>query len=333
MNYQIPVCCFPGTVLLIDDNRKYLSRLVLELETNQFSPKLFDNPQQALQFAQNYQFDPFISRCLHQEEETSIDHRNIDVDIRSIVKEAENPQRFQQVTVMVTDYAMPQLNGLDLCRQLKGYPFKKLLLTGEADENKAVSAFNEGIIDKFIRKDDPHFSETFNAAIEQLQKKYFLELSQFVLESLTKGPKSLAVKWLADPVFIGFFDQLRKKKNITEYYLTDAEGSFLCLDGRGRPSWFVIKSDQELENLYKHAEIEEAPADVIKALKDRKSLPYFYTDEDLQTSPLEWGKYMHAAKELKGKDDVYYYAYIDDPKAYDFDSSKILSYQDYLQRR
>jgi CheY-like chemotaxis protein len=333
MNYQIPVCYFPGTVLLIDDNRKYLSRLVLELETSQFSPKLYDNPQQALQFVQNYHFDPFVSRCLHQEEETAIDHRNIDVDIRSIVKEAENSQRFQQITVVVTDYAMPQLNGLDLCRQLKAYPFKKLLLTGEADENKAVSAFNEGIIDKFIRKDDTHFGQTFNQAIEQLQKKYFLELSQLVLESLMKGPKSLTVKWLDDPVFIEFFEELRKKKNIVEYYLTDAEGSFLFLDNKAKPSWFVIKSQQELESLFKHAEIEEAPAEVVNALKTRKSLPYFYTEEDLQAPPSEWQKYMHAAKELKGRNDTYYYAYIDNPKAYDFDSAKVLSYYDYLQQR
>ena len=66
-----------------------------------------------------------------------------------------NKERFGETSVVVVDFAMPQMNGEEFCRklgQLKGNSVKIIMLTGEADEEMAVRLFNAGVIDKFLRK-------------------------------------------------------------------------------------------------------------------------------------------------------------------------------------
>ena len=86
---------------------------------------------------------------------------------------------------------MPSLNGVEFCSQLKQKSFKKIMLTGKAGESVAVQAFNEGIIDKFIRKDSPNFEKTLTVAIEELQHEYFRNLSTVVTDSLAADPNKV----------------------------------------------------------------------------------------------------------------------------------------------
>ena len=65
---------------------------------------------------------------------------------------------------------MPPMKGIDLCRELAGYPVKKIMLTGEANEKFAVGAFNEGTIDGFLSKKEENFSELLGRVIANAQK-------------------------------------------------------------------------------------------------------------------------------------------------------------------
>lgn len=60
-------------------------------------------------------------------------------------------------------------------------------------------------------------------------------------------------------------------------------------------------------------------------------VPYFHTEQDLQTPPAGWSKYMHPATELKGEVQTYYYSFVADTNLYKLDKNKIISYQDYLE--
>ena len=50
------------------------------------------------------------------------------------------------------------------------------------------------------------------------------------------------------------------------------------LDNKGHPFWLLLKDETEMENLFLHAEIEEAPFSVQEALRNRNYLPYFHTE-------------------------------------------------------
>jgi len=328
--YLPAVCYHPTTVVIVDDNRKFLESLQLELDPKQACYCAFDDSTKALEYlTKEYRFDPFPNRCLLHPVEEQLEHRTVDIDVRAIHNEANNKKRFAEISVLVIDYAMPNLNGFDLCQKLQKKPFKKILLTCEADESLAIKAFNSGIIDMFIRKNSPDFAATINNAIHDLQKKYFHELSKLIINCLITNYEYKS-EFLTDAGFIDFFEEVFTDLNMSEYYLMDSLGSFMFLDYQGKAKWLVVKNEAEMQGLTEFAVNENAPKKIISALTKRSHIPYFHTDDELQTPPANWWKYMHPAKVLK-HDAVYYYAIISDAKAYSIDG-KILSFADYCKK-
>lgn len=59
---------------------------------------------------------------------------------------------YTRCSLVVLDYSMPGLNGLDVLRQVTSLPANRILLTGQADDTLAVQAFNEGLIKQFVPK-------------------------------------------------------------------------------------------------------------------------------------------------------------------------------------
>jgi hypothetical protein len=206
---------------------------------------------------------------------------------------------------------------------------RKILLTGQADNDLAVDAFNNGTINKFIQKSNPKVTELVNQAIREAQIKYFIALSEKIYDIL---PTSTA-ECLTDPVFAEFFYTLCAEKNIVEFYLTDESASFLMLDMHGKPGWLVIANTEQMESYYEIASGEEAtPQSVLEALKNKTKVPYFFTNKDLTSDPADWDEYLHPAKQLAtAGQEVYYYAYIDDPDKYAINRENIISYQKFLQ--
>jgi CheY-like chemotaxis protein len=318
---------------MIDDNRKFLNNIKLDLDPKRAIFQFYDNPVKALQFlTEKYTPDPFINRCIQHPEERHRDHRNIDVDIRAIHKELYNPMRFNEISVIVVDYAMPGLNGLEFCERLKSRQFKMILLTGEADEKLANDAFNRGIIHRFIRKDTLNFVEVLKSAINELQLMYFQDLSEIIINSLTKNP-DYPYCCLDDQVFINFFEMLCNKNQFTEYYLMDATGSYLFLDFEGKPTWLAVKDENWMESDAFTAEMSdtEISPEILEPLRKREKLLYLHSDDDFDKQPQDWLPYLHPAQKLIGRS-IYYYAYINDPKVYDIHSDRILSYKEYLAK-
>ncbi len=66
-----------------------------------------------------------------------------------------NPAEAPQVDVILSDINMPKMNGINLCKTLKGYPHLKdvpvIMVTAYDDENTLKKAFDAGAFD-YIRK-------------------------------------------------------------------------------------------------------------------------------------------------------------------------------------
>jgi len=337
--YQIPACYYPTTVVFIDDNRKFLSALSQRFEHIAkkgfipIIPKFFSSAEEALKYLQDYQPDLFTVRCLHHDD-PSLDHRKIDVNVPAIREEIYIPERFTQISVIVVDYAMPDLNGLELCKKLQNKPFKKLMLTGEADEATAVQAFNEGAIDKFIRKDIPQgFDELLLASIRELQLQYFQDLSTIVIDSITADPEFPNISWLNDPAFLKLFDKLYQENEVAEYYLTDVYGSYLFLDSNAKPSWLAVKDEDGMNGTYEIGRDSDTPfpPEMLEEIKSRKKVLYLYDEGGLTDYPEEAARSLHPATKLQGKI-AHYYSFIKDPNAYDINQDEITSFNEYVKK-
>ncbi len=331
---KIGLCFYPTTTVLIDDNEDFLERISKLLHEHLLPCRYFNDPIDALEYLNDkYVPDPFTNRCISTTRDRDIDTVVSHFDFRKIHHEIYNPKRFEQIGVLAVDYAMPTLHGLDFCRKVNESFSQRLILTGEAGHGLAVEAFNESIIHKFLRKGELNLPDLLLEDIQKLEHDYFTKLSEIALHKASHDLYKVTPACLSDPEFIKLLHSICKKYNIVEYYLLDEHGSFLMLDEKGIPSWFIVKSEKDMADLYQYAKDQEAPQDILTLLKDRIKIPYFHTEKDWSVGfdQVECKKYFHPAVDLQGNQ-RYFYSYIDDPDAYELDRKNIVSLRKFLQK-
>ncbi len=330
---MVPAFFSPSTVLLVDDNHRFLKHMSLQL-ADPLNAKLFNDPEEALKYVAGLsnlaaapKAPPYMVANL--ESSTCVgDYYSVNCDLSAIPKMIYNNDRFKRVSVAVIDYAMPKMNGLAFCRRLQHTPVKKIMLTGEADHQVAVEAFNEGLIDQFILKSTPNLNQKLNDSILAMQQQYFIDLSENITHSLLSEPTYC----LSDPKVAALFKAICKQYDIVEHYLLDTSGTVLLLDLFGHPSWFVVRSRSELKMYADLAEEEGLSKTLCKALKIGQQVPFFPT---MEIERYQWPSYLHPATPLEGDKETYYYAFLkeSDVGKIHLDLEQTLSYIDYLQQQ
>jgi len=87
----VPVCFHPTSVVLIDDEPRFLEATAIKIG-KYMAVKNFNDPTEALKFLiEDYKFEPFTKKCLVRTEDEKYDHRSIDVNIQLILQELYNP--------------------------------------------------------------------------------------------------------------------------------------------------------------------------------------------------------------------------------------------------
>ncbi|OGT05937.1 MAG: hypothetical protein A2103_02685 [Gammaproteobacteria bacterium GWF2_41_13] len=337
----IPCCYHPTTPLLLDDEQAYLDSLVARLD-NIPQPYEYNTPAKALQFiTKNYQssIDSTAWSSNLQLERPDLDeadldeheHALIEIDISSIYKQVFNPLRFKELAVILSDYEMPGLNGLEFFKKIEDKPFQKLLLTGHASHTLGINAFNDGIIERFVDKstsdDTSEFTTRINAVFRELEKRYFQKLSINTFQNLSKNKRSA----LGEPFFFDLFHQLVEKNHIIEYYLVSDTGCFLMLNEMGQKSWLIAKSEEDMRYFYNTAVDNEAPETIIELLKKREHVLFLFSEQDENEVPCDdWERYLHPAERKVGEKNTFYCAYSHSQPVYDQQLETIFSYRDFL---
>jgi len=326
----IPAYYYPTTTLLIDDSKAFLTNFSLQLQ-NDLAIKLLSSSREALAYIEAAHDSSHVSqRSVDVSQETDgnpITNHTITLDLSSIQEEIYNARRFSEVAVVVVDYNMPLIDGLEFCRQLAGSPIKKILLTGKGDEKTAVAAFNEGLIDHFIQKNNEDVVSLVNENIKKLQIRYFQQMTENMHAILTQESSSI----ISDPVFCEFFHKLCKQNNIVEYYLLELTGSFLMLDRNANPSLLIVKCYEDLNIHYEFAKDNDAPKEILQAIRAGREIPFAWQADDYFCSLKveDWGKQLFPAKEIKGKETCYY-SFVRKVNDSPLDKDRINSYNQYL---
>lgn len=319
--------------MFVDDSRDFLLNFTLQLDES-IAFKLYNSPQDALKslnMAHHPDQQQFNERCLTEyldAEGSPLTNFTVNLDLAAIHWEVYNPQRFSEISVVVVDYAMPGMNGLEFFKQMENSQVKRILLTGRADERTAVEAFNDGIIDLYIQKQNPNITEVINKSIAKMQFSYFQNMSEIIIKMLSVTSPNC----LQDPAFFELFDRIRKENNICEYYLTENSGSFLMLDADGKISYFIVKTEQDLRLHYELAQDNNAPEQILEQLRSGEMIPYFWQiDSMYQGEWNDWSTYLYPAQKAQGQE-TYYYAVIKEPPNSDIKADRILSYNAYLDQ-
>ncbi|WP_051228878.1 response regulator [Paludibacterium yongneupense] len=319
---------FPSTVAFVDDSHDFLVNLSLQLD-GRLAFRLFDSPVDAL-LALNGKPDrkSLVERFFspsHQSDDSSMSHQVLDMNLDNIVREVHNQRRFEQISVVVVDYDMPEIDGLEFCRNIKDPGVKKILLTGKADEKIAVQAFNQGMIDRFFLKQDSDVIPMLNRSIVELQQAYFASMARTVAETLYLGPHP----FLRDECFADEFHRLCKRLGIIEFYLTATPDGFLLLDAEGAATLLIVKTEEGLRSHFEIACDQSAPIELLDRLSSNSVVPYFPNPEGEYLPDCgDWESCLYPATRLQGKE-CYYYAVVPAPAGARL--TDILSYNAFLR--
>lgn len=323
---HIPPFYFPTQVFFVDDDIGYLQNLILKLDTG-MAFQLFASPENALIELNTSRNPETLTNRLfsrfHHTDDLPATHHVIDVNLDLVHREVYNESRFELISVVVVDYDMPIIDGLEFCRNIKYPDIKKVLLTGKADEKIAVEAFNEGIIDRFILKGNPDVFNVLNQTIHNLQRIYFSQIERMLSDALTIGKHT----FLRDTHFPRRFKEICDKLHIVEYYLRSEPDGMLMLDADGAISLLIVPNEDAWLGQYEIAFEQAAPQELLNELKSNRILPYF-SEAGYYTPDIEnWRDYLYPATQFKG-DKWYLYTIVKNPSP--FVKNKVLSYNRFL---
>ena len=137
------------------------------------------------------------------------------------------------------------MSGLKVLSDLTDWPGARILLTGRADEQLAVSAFNRGLIDQFIPKQSPDIRQRLTDAIHGLLHKPNQRHEQTWRATLTREQSAL----LGDPLVSAGLDKLAAKQGWTEHVAMGAPFGILALDSMAQAMWLQLEPPDRLAEL------------------------------------------------------------------------------------
>lgn len=324
---------FPTTAVFVDDNPDFLDSLALELPAD-LAFETYADPRRALDRINEPRVrPPLYQRCFTRMQTQSdagiASQQVIRLDLSLIEREISVADRFRQVSVVVVDYDMPGMDGLEFCRSVADPQLRKVLFTGVADEKIAVQAFNAGIIDRFIIKNHAEAADEVRRAVAELQGAYFRSISEILRATLMLDPPP----FMRDPAVAELCDMLRRRHGFVEYYLVAEPDGFLMLTADGTLHRLVILPDDAIAEQAAQARRWQAPAQIVADLEARRRLGYFYerVEECFDPAEYPWDEYLFPAHAIDGRR-TWHWALIEAPPVdIDFDEGSA-NYLAYLER-
>lgn len=323
MKLSLPLYQHPKQVILVDDSASFVASLEFRMSP-QLAIKSFANSVEALRWLfacfraeqeNPLAVDPLALKrhdagartACHLAEADSI--RDGLAAARQLYRAVSNPHRFDAPAVVVVDYAMPQIDGIEFCRALEGLPCKKILLTGEADEMIAVDAFNQGLIDRYLKKGDPAALERLATEVAALERQYFIEKSTALHDLL--APRNFS--FLRDDAFVRLVHALIARFHFVEHFLFPDPSGILFFDADGNASLMVVESRVGLASHLEAADDYGAPEALCSALREHRVVPFFWPTGGMYTEKIvNWEQYCRPARLCEGHDD-YYWAFFELP--------------------
>lgn len=262
---SFPLFNRPGTIVFLDDDPDYLEMLALVLPRH-WHVKLFLRPLECINYLQ--QEPPFWEADAWNQQQL-IDHwREGKPLIPQILGYwSRYTERYALTRVCVVDYSMPAMDGLQALGELVEWPGSRVLLTGQADEQVAVRAFNRGLIDQFIAKQTPDISRRLIEAVEHLLATPNARHAQTWRVTLTPEQNAL----LRIPSVSRDLANFAAKQWIEHVVIGDPFG-ILGMDAMGNVSWLQLETVGGLPALAELAELEGVKPAGLKEVREGRVL-------------------------------------------------------------
>lgn len=290
----------PTLTVYIDDNKEFIQSITMKSDPGSF--KSFDDPHEGLVYveAQNKLIENFAKgKPMSPDINTP---QKLVLPQNHICKKLNTLNRFAEPSVVVVDFSMPHLNGLDLCSQITNPNTKKILLTGVANERQAIHALNSDLIDFYIGKNEDDLSNRLTAIVSTLNKRYFMESMP-----LSKQAAQTQIPYLFDTDFADYFEQVCEDLNVVEYYYVTNPGGFLLIDRFGAMSRMLVYTQPELQTMQQEVNKLGAPSECLAKIHAGTHAPLFQNDDGEFEAEFvqQWKENIYSLEKVVGDQNYY----------------------------
>ena len=133
----------PGTIVFLDDDPGYLDMLALVLPQD-WHIRFFLRPQSCIHHL-ILETNAWENDLANQQQILTRWRELGTPLIPQILDYWSTTERYALSRICVVDYSMPAMNGLQALERLEDWHGARILLTGQADEQIAVKAFDYGL--------------------------------------------------------------------------------------------------------------------------------------------------------------------------------------------
>jgi response regulator RpfG family c-di-GMP phosphodiesterase len=250
---------FPGCVAVLDDDDAYLESLALAMAGKR--QMAFYSRQQAC--IDRIQDERMAWYELVQQKHGWINHwRTGRPLLAKILADslASKPQ-YGLVKVLVVDYAMPGKNGLQVLQELPGLSADRILLTGQADTQIAVSAFNSHLIEQYIPKQSDNIGQRITKSVNEMLLNVDIKKFDF-WQAIFSADQFAVLNQLS------FDNQLHKLLTTrwVEYVLLSEPFGVLGFDAQGRAGWLQLETASSLKETAEMAQEQQVPTEVVNQM-------------------------------------------------------------------
>lgn len=296
--HNLPIFYYPTKIIFIDDDITCINKIVYNIEHLPFTFETHFEPEKYLEYLNNsYKSNALLEKIINKDNSYfNPEEWGIMLKLHDLSNQIYNLKRFEEISCIVIDYNMPEMNGIDFCKNMKNTHIKKILLTGTAEQSIAIEAFNKGIIDVFISKADPLLYEKLEEYLKSLSYKYFTDLSNLALNVIRYNNSEESALFL--PAFQKLFAEQIKKYNIIEYYLIESYGCFLMATLEGELYGFFIYPEEELKDLFNE---EVIALNWEEFFYNNPKIICFYSSEndEFPSEYKKYSKYLEKAEKLE----------------------------------
>jgi len=115
---KLPVHYHPTTTVLVDDSDSFLRSLSFQLDPAQPNISFHDTVAALEWFGRSVRSADLPLLVNFDDPHQSSDRRNVTVDMARIWRISAQPKRFTIPSVLVVDYSMPQMDGVQAAREI-----------------------------------------------------------------------------------------------------------------------------------------------------------------------------------------------------------------------
>jgi CheY-like chemotaxis protein len=275
---SFPLFHRPGTVVFLDDDPDYLEMLALVLP-RQWHVRLFARPTDCI--AKLREEPPFWEADAWNQQQM-VDHWRAGKPLVPQILDywARSTERYALSRACVVDFSMPGMDGLQVLSELQDWAGARVLLTGQADEQVAVDAFNRGLIEQFIAKQMPEMSRHLVQVVQRLVTTPHPRHAQTWRATLKPEHHAL----LRDAAIAQELGALASRRWVEHVVIGEPFG-VLGLDAAGFASWLQLEPPAGLPALAEMAEAAGMPAAAVDDVRAGRKLADLELCSGLQQPP------------------------------------------------